>query len=128
MIIVQCPYCHKVADLVNGSKIYPHRKDLANRKFYLCKSCDAYVGTHVNSKSHAPLGTMANAELRALRSQAHKEFDPLWKEHGLTRTIAYSWLARAMKLHYERCHIGSFTKEQCLKVIEFSKAEIKRRG
>jgi hypothetical protein len=38
---------------------------------YLCVPCDAYVGTHKNSKDHKPLGFLANRGLREARKAAH---------------------------------------------------------
>lgn len=41
-----CPYCGSKTEYVDGTVIYPHRPDLANRKFYICRPCNAYVGCH----------------------------------------------------------------------------------
>lgn len=59
-----CPYCNKAAELVDGTAVYPHRSDLAHKRFWLCKPCDAWVGTHRDSKKHLPLGRLADKELR----------------------------------------------------------------
>lgn len=67
---VECPYCLKLADLVTGERIYPHRADLHSLQFYLCSDCNAYVGCHKRSNG-APLGRLANAELRAAKNKAH---------------------------------------------------------
>ena len=115
-ITINCPYCNKPAKLVNGTTIYPHRPDLANRRFYLCLPCDAYVGTHENG---IPFGTLANKELRKMRSEAHKEFDDIWKLGALSRTKAYQRLQQYMKLSEQQCHIGMFNIQQCQQVLEF---------
>jgi hypothetical protein len=132
-----CPYCQQASRLVTGADVYPHRDDLMEKRFYQCVPCEAHVGTH--AKSGEPLGTLANATLRSLRSAAHDAFDPLWKRavdgemHGRKkrnqhvaqighyikkhRTAAYTLLAKAMDISVENCHIGVFTEDQCRQVI-----------
>ena len=114
-----CPYCGKKAALVTGETVYPHRPDLKEKRFWLCKPCDAWVGTHPNNKHYKPLGRLANKELRTLKIQAHAAFDPLWKgdcvrsERSMHRSQAYKWLAHHMGIHPSECHIGMFNEEQC---------------
>jgi len=116
---VKCQYCGNKAKKVMGNVIYPYRKSLWRRKFFLCKPCDAYVGCH-----HTPngkfktMGELANRELRQLRRRAHVAFDPLWTENRMTRAKAYAWLAEQMGLTSSECHIGKFNNEQCERVIE----------
>lgn len=112
---VTCPYCNAEAEVTTGDYIYPHRQDLAHRKFYVCWPCDAYVGTHKDSG--APLGSMANAELRKARRAAHAAFDPLW-DRTMARNQAYAWLAKAMGLPKNQTHIGMFDVDQCKRVVE----------
>lgn len=119
-----CPYCGEYAELVDSSTIYPHaRQDYG--KFWKCPGeCDAYVGTHRNSRRHAPLGNLANAELRRLKTEAHRAFDPLWHEDsphymGYTRQQAYRWLAQEMgKPPGKNVHIGFMTIAECRQVVE----------
>ena len=73
MFKVVCPYCGQVAVLVDSSIVYGRSFGL----IYLCAPCDAYVGTHKGSPRHAPLGTLANKELREARLKAHEILDPL---------------------------------------------------
>ena len=115
---LKCPYCGNNAELVKGSKIYPHRFDLYNKKFYLCEPCDAYVGCHKDGK---PLGRLANRDLRRAKMQAHAVFDPLWKDGPLTRNEAYRWLSKAMNLHPDDTHIGMFDIGDCLRVEQLVK-------
>lgn len=120
-----CQYCKQPAKLVTGEVIYPHRPDLASLNFWLCAPCGAYVGCHKKgaksgrtvSDGTLPLGRLANAELRRLKSLAHGVFDPLWKDGGMHRKAAYSWLASKMGLQPGDCHIGDFSVEQCQQVI-----------
>lgn len=119
---VECPYCKQPARLTNGSVIYPHRKDLAKKKFWLCSICSAYCGCHPGTKQ--PLGTPANRGLRSLRSQVHLAFDPLWQhrnveraERAKIRKAAYELFAQWMGMTEQECHIGLFSEEQCKKAL-----------
>tara|TARA_B100000929_G_scaffold108179_2_gene85760 strand:- start:13326 stop:13712 length:387 start_codon:yes stop_codon:yes gene_type:complete len=112
-----CQYCQQPLMLVNGHAIYPHRPDLKYKKFWSCLSCDAYVGTHKNSKDHKPLGTVARPHLRQLRSKVHQEFDPLWQGTNLSRSKAYKKLAELMQIPQEHCHISWFNEDQCVKAL-----------
>lgn len=116
---VICPYCNNESELVGGKEIYPWRPDLCERKFYMCKPCKAYVGTH--RKTGEPFGGLANAGLRAFRKSAHASFDPPWRETSINRHQAYAWLAEQMGIPREHCHIGMFDVEMCEKAIEICK-------
>ncbi len=111
-----CPYCGEPSKLVSGLVIYPHRPDLEDRWFYLCKPCDAFVGTHKGTKT--PLGRLANAELRRAKKEAHIAFDPLFELGKFkTRHLAYEWLAKELDIPLKKCHIGEFDVDTCKKVI-----------
>lgn len=136
----QCPYCKGKSVPVSGEYVYPHRPDLFEKKFFMCVPCEAYVGVH--AATGEPLGTLANAYLRKLRSQAHAAFDPVWKDAASQeslaeirdgrrkkftpygqlvtkhRTAAYARLAELMDISVENCHIGSFDAAQCRRVID----------
>lgn len=112
---IKCHYCQGDAKFVGGQDIYPHRPDLWGKKFYLCKPCDAYVGCHPNSVN--PLGILANAKLRAMKSSAHAAFDPMWRNGDMTRSAAYSWLASTLEIEKDQCHIGMFNEFTCMRVI-----------
>lgn len=114
---MKCPYCGADAELSTGYKVYPHRPDLASLKIWACFPCDAWVGTHKNSPNNAPLGRLANAELRVAKRKAHAAFDPLWKSGQMSRKKAYALLSEKMKLKPEDTHIGMFDVEQCKVVI-----------
>ena len=119
---MKCPYCGKDAELTTGYTVYPHRLDLADLKVWACLPCDAWVGTHKDSPKHAPLGRLANAELRKAKMAAHAAFDPLWKSGRMSRSKAYSLLAESMGLPKKDTHIGMFDVEQCKQVVEACKA------
>ena len=119
-MVVKCPYCSKKAELVSGKEIYYLREDLYHRKFWLCRSCNAYVGTFKDGK---PMGSLADAKLRLIRVRTHKCFDSLWQGNFyiMTRTQAYEWLAESLNINIKDCHIGLFDTEMCKKVIELSR-------
>ncbi len=120
MTTVICPYCGGNALLVTGAVIYPHRKDLAAKRFYQCAPCDAYVGCHPSGQ---PLGRLANMELRQAKMSAHAAFDPLWKPVGgsRARSRAYRKLAQLLGIPPSDCHIGAFDVHQCRRVVEVLK-------
>jgi hypothetical protein len=119
---VVCPYCGRDAVLVKGTVIYPHRQDLYSRNFWQCAPCDAYVGTHRRNKKHKlngdePLGRLANKELRREKVAAHAAFDPLWVTGAMPRRAAYEWLAAAIDVPFDECHIGLFDVDACRSVV-----------
>ena len=116
---VKCPYCGTRAQLVDGTDIYPHRPDLAEKKFYQCAPCDAYVGCHPGTTN--TLGRLANAELRKAKMAAHAAFDPLWKSGAKKRDSAYAWLSDALGMEKKDCHIGMMDVADCRQVVEACK-------
>jgi hypothetical protein len=118
---LKCRYCEGDARLVAGTVIYPHRPDLADRNFYWCEPCDAYVGCHQGTVT--PYGTLANQPLRTLRQMLHKQFDPHWKNHKnrsrhQTRNALYARLGEALGMTKAQCHIGSFDDAQCREALK----------
>lgn len=111
-----CPYCKNFSEEVTGDIIYAHRRDLHSKKFFQCKLCDAYVGTHLGTGQ--PLGTLANKRLRKLRSLVHASFDMIWQQEGIPRTVAYEMLAEAMNIPIENCHIAMFDELQCKQAVD----------
>jgi len=117
-----CPYCGKTAVLVKSSDIYPHAPQDYGKLWSCPGDCDAYVGTHSNSRKHAPLGRLANRELRRWKSWAHAEFDPMWKEsheefEGFSRQQAYDWLTQQMG-RIKQVHIGWCDVNECRQIVE----------
>lgn len=109
-----CPYCDRPSVVVLQR----------GRVLWICRPCAAWVGVH-DSSSLKPLGTLANAELRKLRCQAHEVFDPLWKAKEIktgcrrseARRKAYKWLASQLGVKAADCHIGMFSPAQCREVV-----------
>ena len=68
-------------------------------------------------------GGMSEDERRALkrrnaRTRAHARFDPLWQDGEWSRKQAYAWLAGALGIEPEDCHIGMFDKATAMRVVE----------
>lgn len=124
----RCPYCTGPASLVAGGAIYPDRPDLARRRFWACMPCGAWCGIHENSQRCAPLGSLANAELRGQRQRVHKLLDPLWRDGKMTRPEAYAWLAKRLGMDVRRCHVGYFRDTQCLVAIAILEQHRARRA
>lgn len=117
--MMKCPYCNKEAEFLSSKEFY--KKDYGTN-LYLCRPCDAYVGTHGDSEK--PLGTMANKELRKMRMEVHKAFDSLWKGRWRrfpSRSEAYRWMREQMGLSYEDGHIGMFNVGQCERLVKLVK-------
>ncbi|MFT8319307.1 MAG: zinc-finger-containing protein [Bacillus sp. (in: firmicutes)] len=115
-IIVICPYCNTPSIFMSSKEFYANDY---KTNLYVCSPCDAYVGTHGNTRQ--PLGTLANRNLREMRKRAHSLFDPLWKKRKMSRSAAYSWMQQVMDLPPEKAHIGMFNIEQCEKLISLVK-------
>lgn len=120
---IGCPYCHGQAQQVTGRTLYPHRPDLAEKRFFLCNPCNAYCGTHPDGR---PLGRLADAPLRRARNYVHNLLDPLYEKaseaydgedtgkiRGVARSRAYRWLAEQMGIRVADCHVAMFNVEQC---------------
>ena len=106
-----CQYC--------GGKVVKSKSRVlygkGNETIYLCTTCNAYVGCYKGTDK--PMGKVANTVLRLNRQFTHQVFDNFWKERGWTRSAAYRWLAKQMKLPAELAHIGGFEMEQCQRLI-----------
>ena|SRR5258708_6187380 len=125
-----CPYCSKDTVLLSGKDMYAHRPDLAEKQFWVCMPCDAYVGCE--GKTTKPLGTPANAELRSARMKLHNlRLDPLWQHaeqcglyspedpkaiaiiRNTARVRVYAYLAWKLGLSREECHTAQFDITEC---------------
>lgn len=123
---LECPFCKRQAPLVESAVAYG--RDYG-RLVYYCEDCDASVGCHAGTTK--PLGTMAKAELRTLRSAVHRLFDPIYKKlhearqrkdpsfsRSKARKECYARLAERMGMPVDVCHIGNFNEDQCRRAIE----------
>lgn len=122
-----CVECGKLADLVTGAEVYPHRPDLHHKPFWRC-TCGAYVGCHPDTD--IPLGYPAGPITRRARSDAHAAFDPLWEakqrrdkvSKGKAREAGYSWLAEQLGIRRQDCHVSHFDAATARRVVEICKA------
>ena len=134
----RCLYCGAQCKLCCASLVYHGSKKYGNVWVCPTPDCDAYVGAHKGT--NIPKGHPANAELRELRMQCHREFDPIWQRrmqsipphkpegkrkqevrHGL-----YKELAEYMELPIEMTHFACFSMSQCLKAFEFIRITIEK--
>lgn len=120
-----CCHCDGPADRITGADIYRGRRDLADRYFWHCESCNAYVGCHPGTDK--PLGELAKYATRQARMKAHLFFDPIWRglmKQGLSksraRKQAYGWLSA--QLGGGLSNISSMDEQTCVRVIEICKA------
>lgn len=119
---VPCDYCGRAAELVTGEDLYPHRRELHDKRAWKCWPCNAHVGCHDGTE--IPLGRLANAELRRMRKLAHDAFDPIWFGGAETRVGAYDWLAEELKIPREDCHISRFDVALCRRAIQVCNARL----
>lgn len=121
---MKCPYCGAEVVLKDATYIYHSNKSKEWGKVWVCSNypkCNSYVGCHKGTE--IPLGRLANARLRTLKAEAHKQFDPLWKSGLMSRKEAYSWLATMLNIPIYECHIGLFDIKMCQKVIHLCKRQ-----
>lgn len=115
-------FCGSSAKLGNNSTIYG--KVFGHGKVYICSrfpKCRGYVGAHADGR---PLGTIVNAETKALRMRVHALIDPLWREarNGRSRSrnrgSVYGWMRRIMDFKERPFHVGELSKAECLVALE----------
>ena len=95
---------------------------MQNEYLYQCQNCNARVGCHKGTTR--PLGDVANEILRLKRIEAHQVLDAYWQKQHISRTKAYQWLARELKLPEEDTHIGGFEIDTCQRVIDLCRAKM----
>ncbi|MEE1504393.1 MAG: zinc-finger-containing protein [Acutalibacteraceae bacterium] len=118
---VKCPYCGRNAELRSSEGIYKSDK-YGHQMLWVCSNypeCDAYVRCQPGTK--LPLGELANGELRALRREAHKFFDELYKNGKMSREGAYRWLSDLLCKPMQEVHISCLSDYHCKLVIEKTK-------
>ena len=123
---IRCPYCGGTVTLRSADGIY--RDNSKGVMLYVCSNypkCDAYVRVHEGTK--IPVGTLANAELRALRKEAHDAFNRLYDSGFMSRDNAYIWLASILQAPRSQAHIGQLSVYYCRIVIDESKKLLDKR-
>ena len=128
----RCGECGGMASLVDGTAAYPHRPDLADKRFYRCR-CGAQVGCHPGTLE--PLGPPASDRTRRARSRAHAHFDALYKEvgrrhpeGGSPRKRGYRWLSARLGIPVGECHIGMMDAATAERVVEICLPELRALG
>ena len=127
-----CPYCHGQAKFYPRSEAFYNGRDFGPLWACVKPDCMAWVGVHRGTM--VALGTLANKELRILRTQVHAMFDPIWLRRWeirsatdpkyrkfMARNGRYKHLAELMHMDRERCHIAMFDENECrlaIKVIQ----------
>lgn len=116
---IKCPYCGSRALRRPASVVYGAKATDPAAPYYVCARfpvCDAYVAAH--KRTRLPMGTLANAELRRKRIQAHAALDRLWEGGLMSKKQAYLWLQAKLGLPEEETHIGRFSMFRCEQVIQ----------
>lgn len=126
----RCRYCCSTVELVTGAEVYPLRPELADRNIWRCTCCDAHVGCHrmgarvrlpggrhLISDGMLPVGSLANPELRAARTETHRMFDALWQPPArMSRPEAYAWMAAFLGVPIEEAHVACLDYDECVRV------------
>lgn len=112
---IACPYCGNPANLSSGESIYPGVGYLHLSRYWHCPPCQAWVPCFPGTDR--PLGSLANAELRQARREAHRYVDAIWEARVMTRDKAYKWLAIQLGLTIDETHISRFDVEMCRRVV-----------
>lgn len=126
----RCPYCFSPVEKVTGAEVYPDRPELADRNIWRCTLCDASVGCHragarirtstgveLVSDGTLPMGSLANEDLRAARTETHRMFDAMWHPPAqMSRSDAYAWMAKVLGIPFEDAHIACLSYEESIKV------------
>lgn len=77
-------------------------------------------GSQARPRDPATRGVKAEpgSELARARQAAHRAFDPLWQSGKMTRSNAYTDLARRLNLTKAECHMVLFDVATCRRVVE----------
>ena len=117
-INIKCPYCGSRAYLRPSSVVYGDHTDDAGAKLYVCArypACDAYVSAH--DRTHRPMGTLANGDLRHKRILAHRALEQLRQSRHMEKWEVYIWLQAKLGLDERQTHIGQFSEWMCDEVV-----------
>src|SRR3546814_9411440 len=62
---VICPYCCMGALRMTGRELYPAKPELANKHYFACRNCDAWIGC--KDGTWEPVGRLADADRKSPR-------------------------------------------------------------
>jgi len=116
---MKCPYCGSAVHLRSADGIY--KENSRNTQLYVCSkypACDSYVRAYPGTT--VPVGSLANSQLRSLRTTTHRHFDKLHETGVMTRKEAYGWLAFMLQSPLSQAHIGYLSEYYCNLIIEES--------
>lgn len=65
-------------------------------------------------------GDLATKETHKARQEAHRLFDRIWKTKLMPRTKAYEWLAKALNITRNQCHMKLMDCDMSIKVCHLS--------
>jgi hypothetical protein len=68
--------------------------------------------------TNIPLGTLADGPTRQARKRCKEPFESLHRSGRMTRSEAYSKLAKKLGIPVEQCHFGWFDAAQCKRAAE----------
>jgi hypothetical protein len=114
-----CRYCCALVEIRHHDEIYG-RTYGEWPWMYVCTECEARCGMHPFTA--IPLGTIADAELRELRTACKPVFEAIWRYGRMSRDDAYAWLASQLGVAPELCHWGLFERHTCLHARDISRA------
>lgn len=96
------------ARLTNGFEVYPHRNDLYRYPFWICDTCNNFVGCHHRTANRTkPLGCIPNEEIRNARRHLHALIDPVWKSGLVTRNFFYKHISKLIGKEFHVAEIRS---------------------
>ena len=107
---IYCCGCKRsvVARLTSGVELYPFRPDLSALPFWICDTCQSYVGCHNKTKTPTkPLGVLATSEIIQKRKAIHRIIDPLWKTGKMKRKQVYGEMSRRLGYAFHSAEIRS---------------------
>ena len=91
--------------LTGGPEVYPHRKDLADKRFWRCRECRNYIGCHPGTER--PLGSIPTPALRTVRMRIHGVIDPLWKSKRASRGKIYAEMSALLGYPFHTSEINN---------------------
>jgi hypothetical protein len=121
-----CDYCGAPATLARaGDENYPYRED--HGPLWMCAPCQAWIGVFPRSKRNVPLGRLADARLRELKTLLYDALEPLAqakvRRDGCNvfeaRAKGIRWIAQEIGVESpEKQSIHTFDAEQCERAVE----------
>lgn len=122
--------CGKPCELTTGKHLFPSNRTVADRPYWSCTECSAYVGCKPGSTR--PLGILCGPELRRARELLDAQrIKPLWENapwsggyeiqsgmeahrvRNTARKRVFDYLADRLRIPRDRCRLEFFDLETC---------------